>query len=103
MIRRPPRSTQSRSSAASDVYKRQMLVLLASVFFSGFFLRIETIWEPIQAVSYALPVTYGIADLQVIMLRGGTPQPLLLVGLAGLGVLFTLVSYVLLKRELTRG
>ena len=27
MIRRPPRSTQSRSSAASDVYKRQVLVL----------------------------------------------------------------------------
>src|SRR5450756_613527 len=27
MIRRPPRSTQSRSSAASDVYKRQLRVL----------------------------------------------------------------------------
>src|SRR5450756_2189741 len=26
MIRRPPRSTQSRSSAASDVYKRQSLL-----------------------------------------------------------------------------
>ena len=26
MIRRPPRSTQSRSSAASDVYKRQLQV-----------------------------------------------------------------------------
>src|SRR5450756_2978646 len=26
MIRRPPRSTQSRSSAASDVYKRQPLL-----------------------------------------------------------------------------
>src|SRR5450756_3227768 len=26
MIRRPPRSTQSRSSAASDVYKRQPLI-----------------------------------------------------------------------------
>ena len=26
MIRRPPRSTQSRSSAASDVYKRQQKV-----------------------------------------------------------------------------
>eukprot|EP01016_Furgasonia_blochmanni_P008962 TRINITY_DN13706_c0_g1_i2.p1 TRINITY_DN13706_c0_g1~~TRINITY_DN13706_c0_g1_i2.p1 ORF type:complete len:118 (+),score=44.64 TRINITY_DN13706_c0_g1_i2:34-387(+) len=25
MIRRPPRSTQSRSSAASDVYKRQLM------------------------------------------------------------------------------
>ena len=29
MIRRPPRSTQSRSSAASDVYKRQVYPLLA--------------------------------------------------------------------------
>eukprot|EP00657_Telonema_sp_P-1_P004607 TRINITY_DN20732_c0_g1_i2.p1 TRINITY_DN20732_c0_g1~~TRINITY_DN20732_c0_g1_i2.p1 ORF type:complete len:290 (+),score=54.09 TRINITY_DN20732_c0_g1_i2:87-956(+) len=29
MIRRPPRSTQSRSSAASDVYKRQVQELLA--------------------------------------------------------------------------
>src|SRR5450756_2554419 len=27
MIRRPPRSTQSRSSAASDVYKRQAAVM----------------------------------------------------------------------------
>src|SRR5450756_2323118 len=27
MIRRPPRSTQSRSSAASDVYKRQAMFL----------------------------------------------------------------------------
>src|SRR5450756_3245870 len=27
MIRRPPRSTQSRSSAASDVYKRQAAVV----------------------------------------------------------------------------
>ena len=27
MIRRPPRSTQSRSSAASDVYKRQQIRL----------------------------------------------------------------------------
>src|SRR5450756_2354572 len=26
MIRRPPRSTQSRSSAASDVYKRQVII-----------------------------------------------------------------------------
>ena len=29
MIRRPPRSTQSRSSAASDVYKRQVLCCIA--------------------------------------------------------------------------
>ena len=31
MIRRPPRSTQSRSSAASDVYKRQIMMLAAGM------------------------------------------------------------------------
>src|SRR5450756_3218049 len=35
MIRRPPRSTQSRSSAASDVYKRQHWGVLAAGTFSG--------------------------------------------------------------------
>src|SRR5450756_2021428 len=37
MIRRPPRSTQSRSSAASDVYKRQDKVGALSVFAMGMF------------------------------------------------------------------
>src|SRR5450756_2996758 len=32
MIRRPPRSTQSRSSAASDVYKRQDMQLIAEAY-----------------------------------------------------------------------
>src|SRR5680860_1456080 len=31
MIRRPPRSTQSRSSAASDVYKRQQETFLSAL------------------------------------------------------------------------
>eukprot|EP00826_Nyctotherus_ovalis_P010714 TRINITY_DN12812_c0_g1_i14.p2 TRINITY_DN12812_c0_g1~~TRINITY_DN12812_c0_g1_i14.p2 ORF type:complete len:111 (+),score=29.12 TRINITY_DN12812_c0_g1_i14:32-334(+) len=31
MIRRPPRSTQSRSSAASDVYKRQIQTDVCSI------------------------------------------------------------------------
>src|SRR5450756_3220661 len=35
MIRRPPRSTQSRSSAASDVYKRQAPVCDTAVFEVG--------------------------------------------------------------------
>eukprot|EP00826_Nyctotherus_ovalis_P000789 TRINITY_DN10041_c0_g1_i9.p1 TRINITY_DN10041_c0_g1~~TRINITY_DN10041_c0_g1_i9.p1 ORF type:complete len:134 (-),score=22.45 TRINITY_DN10041_c0_g1_i9:108-485(-) len=38
MIRRPPRSTQSRSSAASDVYKRQVLGYALSAVFVGSYL-----------------------------------------------------------------
>src|SRR5450756_2109843 len=40
MIRRPPRSTQSRSSAASDVYKRQgepLLVYIPAGLVHGFY------------------------------------------------------------------
>eukprot|EP00827_Trimyema_finlayi_P004952 TRINITY_DN5080_c0_g1_i1.p2 TRINITY_DN5080_c0_g1~~TRINITY_DN5080_c0_g1_i1.p2 ORF type:complete len:102 (+),score=63.17 TRINITY_DN5080_c0_g1_i1:12-317(+) len=40
MIRRPPRSTQSRSSAASDVYKRQVLLVLLS-----FNLTTSILWQ----------------------------------------------------------
>src|SRR5450756_3246202 len=35
MIRRPPRSTQSRSSAASDVYKRQVIHAVGPVWNGG--------------------------------------------------------------------
>eukprot|EP01016_Furgasonia_blochmanni_P027688 TRINITY_DN29150_c0_g1_i1.p1 TRINITY_DN29150_c0_g1~~TRINITY_DN29150_c0_g1_i1.p1 ORF type:complete len:108 (+),score=20.23 TRINITY_DN29150_c0_g1_i1:1-324(+) len=44
MIRRPPRSTQSRSSAASDVYKRQDLL-------SGFF-GVKEPEPPVPATVY---------------------------------------------------
>src|SRR5450756_822520 len=47
MIRRPPRSTQSRSSAASDVYKRQSLQLCKT-----FVTPLER--EDIEALSSAL-------------------------------------------------
>src|SRR5680860_1921653 len=45
MIRRPPRSTQSRSSAASDVYKRQPRKLNKELYTSSEF---EKFWEKIS-------------------------------------------------------
>ena len=91
------------SKSESQAVQLSMLILLASVFFSGFFLRVDTIWEPVQAVSYALPVTYGVAALQVVMLRGGTPDTILLLAVTALGLFFTMISYFLLRRELKRG
>src|SRR5428012_5802 len=46
MIRRPPRSTQSRSSAASDVYKRQAAVSITDTLGNN----IVTINGPVTAV-----------------------------------------------------
>jgi ABC-2 type transport system permease protein len=91
------------SKSESQAVQLSMLVLLTSVFFSGFFLRLETLWPPVRAVSYALPVTHGISGLQVIMLRGGDPQRTLLLALLGLGLFFGLLSFFLFRRELKRG
>jgi ABC-2 type transport system permease protein len=91
------------TKSESQAVQLSMLVLLGSVFFSGFFLRLETIWEPVRAVSYSLPVTYGISALQVIMLRGGVPQWWILAGLGALGVAFATISFILFSRELRQG
>jgi ABC-2 type transport system permease protein len=91
------------SRSESQAVQLAMLVLLASVFFSGFFLRIQVFFPAVWALSYALPVTYGIAGLQVIMLRGGVPMPALLLALLMLGTLFALISYVLFRREFKKG
>src|SRR5664279_1323719 len=58
MIRRPPRSTLSSSSAASDVYKRQVLCALASF------------WLPAELKWFALlgqGAFYGLALLDPLI------------------------------------
>ena len=75
-----------------------MLVLLASIFFGGFFLPLDTLWEPVRAISYVLPVTFGSIDLREVMLRGATPE---LVTLAALGVI-GLACYAAASLELNR-
>ena len=49
MVRRPPRSTQIRSSAASDVYKRQILFVALTL--AG---QTPLVWLPILLVLYGL-------------------------------------------------
>jgi ABC-2 type transport system permease protein len=51
-----------------------MLVLLMSIFFSGFFLPLENFSAPVQTVGFALPLTHAINGFQDIMLRGRAPS-----------------------------
>lgn len=79
-----------------------MLMLLASVFFSGFVLPVQDFIGPVQYLSYALPVTHGIALLQDAMLRGMVTQPWMIATLAGIGVVLYVVS-LLRMRAILRG
>jgi ABC-2 type transport system permease protein len=79
-----------------------MLMLLASVFFSGFILPVEDFAEWMRYIAYALPVTHGIATLQELMLRGVIRDAWMLGVLAGIGAFLYLVSLGRLRRVLLR-
>ncbi len=86
----------------SQAVQYAMLVLLATVFFSGFFMRLDMLWQPVRAVSWALPATYSILLLQDVMLRGPVAQPWLLAQLAVIGVIAFILALLLLRRRLAR-
>ena len=69
-----------------------MLLLIASVFFGGFFLALSSMLRAVRVVSYALPVTYGVKALREIMLAGRGPGVDTLLPLAGMSVGFFLAS-----------
>src|SRR5664280_1495950 len=67
MIRRPPRSTLSSSSAASDVYKRQ-LKEVAKVL--NFVHKIKEAGKACIYITHAMADVYEISDRFAIMDRG---------------------------------
>jgi ABC-2 type transport system permease protein len=79
-----------------------MLVLLASVFFSGFVLPVTDFAGWTQYLAYLLPVTHGIATLQDTMLRGELGQPWMLGALLAIGVVLYIGSLLRLRRILRR-
>ena len=88
------------STSVQQAAQIAMLVLLASVFFSGFAFSLDRITWPFRAISHVLPVSYGIRALQDVMLRGFEPRPLDLGVLAGMGVVLLVVNILLLRNRL---
>ena len=90
------------STSQESAVQLTMLVLLASVFFSGFFLPISDFQTPATQVSFVLPVSHATVALQNLMLRGRLLDPTPLAILGGIGVLLLIVNVQLLRRELRR-
>jgi len=88
------------SSSERQAVQLSMLLLLASMFFSGFVIRIEEFQPIVQAGSYLLPVTHGIRLLQDLLLRGTITHPWQLLALAGIAAVTLIASWVLVRREM---
>jgi ABC-2 type transport system permease protein len=82
----------------SEAVQYAMIALLVSIFFSGFFISIDRLIEPVRVISFLLPATYGIAALQEVSFLGQAPDPWL-VGGAGLLALILLLSAWALMRK----
>lgn len=86
----------------SQAVQYTMILLLASIFFSGFLLGLDRFRPAVAAISWALPVSYGIRLLRQTMLVG---EPLdragtvLLSILALVGVALFVVNWLLFRRS----
>jgi ABC-2 type transport system permease protein len=88
------------SQTDSQAVQYTMLLLLTSVFFSGFMMSLDTITPAVRVVSWSLPTTYGIVLLRDLVLRGVPPDAGLLGGLAGIGLGLCLLAWWMLRRRL---
>ena len=86
------------SQTDSQAVQYSMIVLLASVFFSGFIMSLEMLWLPVKVISWLLPTTYGTLLLRDIGLRGIDPNWMLLGGLTAIGLVLMLISWLLMRR-----
>jgi ABC-2 type transport system permease protein len=90
------------SDSERQAVQLSLLLLLASVFFSGFVLSIDEFTTPVRVIASLLPATHGIELLQDLMLRGGTEQPSQVVALAAIAVVACAISWLALRRGMTR-
>jgi ABC-2 type transport system permease protein len=89
------------SDSERQAVQLALLVLLGSVFFSGFLLDIEQFSAPVQVIGNLLPVTQGIRLLQDVLLRGTTADLWRLGILAGIAAVTLLVTWLVLRRGMT--
>jgi len=90
------------SDSERQTVQLSLLLLLASVFFSGFVLPIEEFTPPVRIASYLLPVTHGIRLIQDVMLRGWTNQAWEMVALGIIAAVLLVATWALLRRSMTR-
>jgi ABC-2 type transport system permease protein len=90
------------SDSERQAVQLSLLLLLASVFFSGFVLAITEFSEPVRALAYMLPVTHGIALAQDIMLRGSVVQNWQFAALVLIAIVTLTVAWAGLRRGMTR-
>ncbi len=90
------------SDSERQAIQSALLVLLASVFFSGLAVDLAGFSAPVRAASELLPVTQAGRLLQEQMLRGSTAESWRLASLAAIAGALAVGGWFVLRRQLRR-
>ncbi len=90
------------ANSDSTAIQLSMLMLLISIFFSGFFLPLQNFENFMKPLLYAIPLTHGILGFQDILLKGQTPAWWNWFALAGIALIMYIITQVLFRRQLNR-
>ncbi len=86
------------STSQHHAAQTAMLILLASIFLSGFAFSLDRISWPVRAIAYVLPATYAIRLSQEVMLRGVVREPWDFAVLGGAGAAMFVLAVLLTRR-----
>ncbi|NTU85415.1 MAG: ABC transporter permease [Chloroflexales bacterium] len=90
------------SGSDSQAIQLAMISLLLSIFFSGFFIALESFAWPALPVAYSIPMTHGLAGFQSVMLKGIPVAGWSWLGLAIIAVVSFVLVVVLTSRQLRK-
>jgi len=76
-----------------------MILLLGSIFFSGFVVPLSQFAGYVKYVGYALPMTWGSAGLQTVMLDDRPLDPINLLIPLGLGTVYLALGLYMYRRQ----
>ena len=88
------------ANSDSTAIQLSMLMLLISIFFSGFFLPLANFENFMKPLLYAIPLTHGILGYQDILLKGQTPPIWNWIALAVIALLMYFITQGLFRRQL---
>ena len=87
------------SRTETQAVQWSMLLILASIFFTGFIVPLTQFDPLVRYFSYILPMTFGVGSLQDLMLDNRTPSLFYLLMPVALGTVYFLVGRFLYKRQ----
>ncbi len=90
------------SGSDSQAIQLAMISLLLSIFFSGFFIALDSFAWPALIVAYAIPMTHGLAGFQDVMLRGIAPNLWTWAGLGLIAVITFALVVLITRRQLLK-